>query len=55
MIIREYRAALYNQDIHITPELYSEMKTYQYDKENRPNAIAPNHDDLLVADMIAYN
>jgi hypothetical protein len=29
------------------------MKTYQYDNKNRPNAIAPNHDDLLMADMIS--
>ena len=47
--------ALYNQEISITPDLHSEMSTYQYDKENRANAIAPNHDDLLIADMIAYN
>lgn len=55
MIIREYRWALYRQEIHITQEIYSEMKTYQYDETNRPNAISPNHDDLLMADMIAYN
>ena len=55
LIIREYRMALYNQEISITPDLHSEMSTYQYDKENRANAIAPNHDDLLIADMIAYN
>lgn len=55
LIIREYRMALYNQEISITPDLHSEMSTYQYDKENRANAIAPNHDDLLMADMIAYN
>jgi len=47
--------ALYNQEISITPDLHSEMVTYQYDKENRANAVAPNHDDLLMADMIAYN
>lgn len=55
LIIREYRMALYAQEIWITPDLHSEMSTYQYDKENRANAIAPNHDDLLIADMIAYN
>lgn len=54
MIIREYRGALYRKELTISSELYSEMKTYQYDKNNRPNAIAPNHDDLLMADMIAY-
>lgn len=55
LIIREYRWWLYRKEIWITPEIYSEIRTYQFDKENRPNAVAPNHDDLLMADMIAYN
>lgn len=58
LIIRQYRWALYRTDetwIWITPDVLSEIRTYQYDSNNRPNAIAPNHDDLLVADMIAYH
>jgi len=55
LIIREYRGGLYRKEIWITDEIYAEIRTYQFDKNNRPNAIAPNHDDLLMADMIAYN
>lgn len=54
LIIREYRGAIYEKKIWVTPELYSEIRTYQYDKNNRPNAMGKNHDDLLMADMIAY-
>lgn len=53
LIIREYRWALYKKEITLSAELFAEMKTYQYDKNNKANAIAPNHDDLLIADMIA--
>jgi len=55
LIIRQYRWALYKSDIDITDEIYSEILTYVYDKNNRPNAIAPNHDDMLMADMICYH
>lgn len=39
LIIREYRGAIYEKKIWVTPELYSEICTYQYDKNNRPNAV----------------
>ena len=52
LIIRQYRWALYSQKIDINADIYWEIQTYVYDKRNRPNAIAPNHDDLLMADMI---
>jgi hypothetical protein len=55
LLIRQYRWALYKWAINITADLYSEILTYVYDKNNRPNAIAPNHDDLLMADMIWYH
>jgi len=58
LIIREYRWALYRKDetwIWITLDTLAEIRTFQYDSNNRPNAISPNHDDLLVADMIAYH
>ena len=55
LIIREYRNALFNSGIWITPELHSEIMTYQYDKDNAANAMSGYHDDLLMADMIAYN
>lgn len=55
LIIREYRIALLRKEISITPELHEEMGTYQYDSLNRANAMAPYHDDLLMADMIALN
>jgi len=54
LIIRQYRGALHRKDIDITTGIYAEIMTYMYDKNNRPNAISPNHDDLLVADMISY-
>lgn len=53
LIIREYRWSFYKKEITLSAELFAEMKTYQYDKNNKANAIAPNHDDLLMADMIA--
>jgi len=55
LIIREYRWALYKKTVDITDDIYSEILTYVYDKANRPNAITPNHDDLLMADMICYH
>ena len=55
LLIRQYRWALYKWTIDITDEIYSEILTYIYDKNNRPNAISPNHDDLLMADMIWYH
>jgi len=55
LIIREYRNALNSQEIWVTPELHSEIMTYQYDKDNSANAMSGYHDDLLMADMIAYN
>lgn len=55
LIIREYRGAIYSKKIWVSPELYAEICTYQYDDKNRPNAVGNNHDDLLIADMIAFN
>lgn len=55
LIIREYRLALTSNDIWVTPELHSEIMTYQYDKDNSANAMDGYHDDLLMADMISYN
>lgn len=55
LIIREYRNALNNKEIWVTPELHNEIMTYQYDKDNSANAMSGYHDDLLLADMIAYN
>ncbi len=54
MLIREYRGALCRKEITVSGELHKEMSSFLYDKNNRPNAIVPNHDDLLMADMIAY-
>lgn len=53
LLIREYRWALFKKEITLSAELYAEMKTYQYDKNNKANAVEPNHDDLLMGDMIA--
>jgi hypothetical protein len=47
--------AIYNKKIWITEDILDEVYTYQFDQNNRPNAIKPDHDDLLMADMIAYN
>lgn len=55
LIIRQYRGALYSWDIDITPDIFSEIMTYVYDQNNRANALPPNHDDLLVADMICLH
>jgi len=40
LIIREYRNALISGDIWVTPELHSEIMTYQYDKDNAANAMS---------------
>lgn len=53
LIIREYKGALFKKNIEITEEIYSDIITYVYDKNNRPNAIYPNHDDQLMAGMIS--
>lgn len=53
-IIRLFRWAIHRQEIEVSEEIKSEIDTYQYDSNNRPNAIAPNHDDMLMASMIAY-
>lgn len=55
LIIREYRNALYRQEIDVTPETLTEMYTYQYDRNNAANALPPNHDDRIIADMISYH
>jgi len=55
LIIKEYKLWIWNKKIWITEDTVIEIKSYQYDKNNRPNAIYPDHDDLLVSDMIAYN
>lgn len=55
LIIREFRNALYRNEIDITPGTLNEMYTYQYDKNNSANALPPNHDDRIIADMIAYH
>lgn len=39
----------------MTPGTLTEMYTYQYDKNNSANALHPNHDDRIIADMIAYH
>lgn len=39
----------------MTPGTLTEMYTYQYDKNNRANALPPNHDDRIIADMISYH
>lgn len=53
LIIREYKSAIFKKEIEITEEIYAEIITYIYDKNNRPNAISPNHDDLLMSAMIS--
>lgn len=55
LIIREYRNALYRWEIDVTPMTLLEMHTYQYDRNNSANALPPNHDDRIIADMIAYH
>jgi hypothetical protein len=53
-IIRLFRWAIFREEIQVSEEIKSEIDTYQYDNNNRPNAIAPNHDDILMASMISY-
>jgi len=55
LIIRQYRWALYKKSIDISNDIHSEIQTFVYDKANRPNAIYPNHDDMLMADMICLH
>jgi hypothetical protein len=39
----------------VSKDIYAEILTFVFDRNNKPNAIAPNHDDLLMADMIAVH
>lgn len=55
LIIREFRNALYKDAIDVSYNTMKEIYTFVYDKQNRPNALAPNHDDRIMADMIAYH
>jgi hypothetical protein len=55
LIIREFRNALYRQEIDVTHGTLREMYTYQFDKNNSANALPPNKDDRIIADMIAYH
>lgn len=54
LIIREYKIAVERGEIWISEDTLKEIRTYQYDRNNRANAIAPDHDDLLISDMIAF-
>lgn len=53
-IIRLFRWAIHKMEVEVSEEIKSEIDTYQYDWNNRPNAIAPNHDDILMSAMIWY-
>ncbi len=55
LIVREYRAALWKASIDLDDQIRAEIETYEYDNRGRPNAISPNHDDLLMADMICWH
>lgn len=53
LLIREYRNALDNGEIDVSPGTLTEMYTFCYDEQNRPNAQAPYHDDRIMGDMLA--
>lgn len=55
LLIREYRNALDNWEIDVSPETLNEMYTFCYDELNRPNAQAPYHDDRIMGDMLALH
>lgn len=54
LIIREFKNWLETWAVDVTDWTYMEMTTFAYDKNNRPNAMPPYHDDVLVSHMIAY-
>lgn len=53
MNIGEPKPMRYNMEV--SPEILSEIKTFEYDYKRRPNASSGNHDDLLMAAMIAQH
>lgn len=55
LIVRKYRAAIWSGKIDADAELLKEISSYEYDSRNRPNATSPNHDDVLMADMICVH
>lgn len=55
LLIREYRNALDNWEIDVSPETLNEMYTFCYDEQNRPNAQSPYHDDRIMGDMLALH
>lgn len=54
LIIREFKNWLETGMIDVSDWTYNEMTTFAYDRNNRPNAMPPYHDDILVSHMIAY-
>ena len=55
LIVRQYRAALWSKKIDLDEDVEREISSYEYDARNRPNAISPNHDDVLMANMICWH
>lgn len=53
-IIRKFRGAIHKEIVEVSEEIKSEIETFEYDTSNKPNAVSPNHDDILVASMISY-
>lgn len=54
LLIRDFRKWIYNWQLEITEQIYSEISTYIYNNW-KAEAMSWKHDDLIMAFMIAYN
>jgi hypothetical protein len=56
IIINRFVTTITNKDIYINDErIINELFTYVYDEKRKPNAISPNHDDLIIATALSLH
>lgn len=55
LLIRDFRKAIYNKSVTITPKIYEEICTYVYHTGWSAGAMSWKHDDTVMACMIAYH
>lgn len=54
LLIRDFRKWIYNKQLEITEQIYKEISTYIY-HNRKAEAMSWNHDDMVMAAMIAYH
>jgi len=54
VLIRDFRKWIYNHQLELTQEIYTEISTYIYNNW-KAEAMSWKHDDMIMASMIAYH